>query len=138
MTEEVRGTAARAAGRAKGELDRARDVRFGTGQSFLAGLFIGWAAVAAKAALNEAIDGDSGYILLMAATVLAAWFGGLIGGLTSAITAAVLNAILIVDEFGLTSERVEAVRQVLYLVVAIGTVHMTCLPALRASWLIQA
>lgn len=121
MTEEVRGTAARAAGRAKGELDRARDVRFGAGQSFLAGLFIGWAAVAAKAAVNEAVDGDSGYILLMAATVLAAWYGGLVGGLTSAISAGVLNAVFIVDDVGVTSERVEAVRQLLYLVVAIGT-----------------
>jgi PAS domain S-box-containing protein len=122
VTDEVRGTAGRAAGRAKGELERARDVRFGTGQSFLAGLFIGWAAVAVKAALNEAADGDTGYILLMAATVLAAWFGGLTGGLTASIVAVLLNAVIILDATGTQVDRVEAVRQVLYLVIATGTV----------------
>ena len=50
MTDEVRGTATRAAGRAKGELERARDARFGAGQAFLVGLFIGWAAVAVAVA----------------------------------------------------------------------------------------
>ena len=72
MAEETAGAAGRAAGRAKGEIARARDVRFGAGNAVLAGLFIGWAAVATKAALNEFARGDTGYILLMAAVVLAA------------------------------------------------------------------
>jgi PAS domain S-box-containing protein len=122
VTDEAIGTAARAAGRAKGELERARDVRWGPGQSFLAGLFIGWAAVATKAALNEAIDGDSGYILLMAATVLAAWFGGLTGGLTASIVGVVLNAIVSLDVPTIPLDRVEGVRLALYLVVSVGTV----------------
>jgi PAS domain S-box-containing protein len=88
------GLAARASGRAKGEIARARDVRFGTGQSILAGLFIGWVGIATKAALNEAVDGNTGYIVLMAAAVLAAWFGGLAGGITAVITAVVLNAVV--------------------------------------------
>ena len=123
MTDEVRGTAGRAAGRAKGELDRARDVRFGTWQSVVVGLFIGWACIAIKAAINEAVDGDSGYILLMAATVLAAWFGGLPGGLTATIVAVLLNAVVILEDSAIPSpDRVVAVRQVLYLLVATGTV----------------
>ena len=123
MTDEVRGTAAWAAGRAKGELDRARDVRFGPGQSILVGLFIGWASIAVKAAINEAVDGDTGYILLMAATVLAAWFGGLPGGLTATIVAVVLNAVVILDDGATPSaDRVVAVRQAMYLIISLGTV----------------
>ena len=123
MTDEVRGLAAGAAGRAKGEAARARDVRFGPWQSVLVGLFIGWACIAVKAAVNEAVDGDTGYILLMAATVLAAWFGGLPGGLTASITAVVLNAVVILEDGAIPSpDRVIAIRQVLYLVVATGTV----------------
>ena len=100
MAEEVQeGLAARASGRAKGEIARARDVRFGTGQSILAGLFIGWVGIATKAALNEAI-GDTGYIVLMAAVVLAAWFGGLAGGITAVITAVVLNTVIFLGRRG--------------------------------------
>ena len=51
------------------------------GQSVLAGLFIGWVGIATKAAINEAIGANTGYIVLMAAAVLAAWFAGLAGGI---------------------------------------------------------
>lgn len=124
MTEEAPGAAGRAAGRAIGELERARDVRFGIGQSILAGLFIGWGAVAIKAGLNEAISGETGYVLLMAAAVLAAWFGGLAGGITATVVAVVLNALVFVDPIGgaVADARVEQVNQILYLVVAAGTV----------------
>jgi PAS domain S-box-containing protein len=104
----------------KGEIERARDIRFGTGQGLLVGLFIGWVAIALKATLNELFDGETGYVVLMAAAVLAAWFGGFAGGLAATITAVVLNEILFVDarsEFG----RVDQLRQVLYLIVATGT-----------------
>ena len=76
VAQDTAGAAGRAAGRAKGEIARARDVRFDAGNAVLAGLFIGWAAVATKAALNEFAGGDTGYILLMASAVLAAWFAG--------------------------------------------------------------
>jgi len=75
VAQESTGAAERAAGRAKGEIARARDVRFGAGSALLAGVAIGFAALATKAALNEVAGGDTGYILLMAAAVLAAWFG---------------------------------------------------------------
>ena len=65
-----------------------------SGNAVLAGLFIGWAAIATKAALNEFAGGDTGYILLMAAAVLAAWFAGLIGGITAVIATVTLNAVV--------------------------------------------
>ena len=66
-------SAASGSARAKTELARARDIRLGAGQAVLAGLFIGWAAIALKAGLNEALQGETGYILLMAATAATLW-----------------------------------------------------------------
>ena len=111
----------RASGRAKGVIDRASDVRFGTAQALILGVALGWAAIALKAGLNEAFGEDTGYIVLMAATVLAAWFGGLTGGLSATITAVVLNAVFILDGETNGGSRIEQVRQVLYLVIASGT-----------------
>ena len=121
MVEEVQeGLAARASGRAKGEIARARDVRFGTGQSILAGLFIGWIGIATKAAINEAIDDNTGYIVLLAAVVLAAWIGGLAGGITAVITTVVLNTV--VFPAGVAgSDSVAQFLQVLYLVIGSAT-----------------
>ena len=42
MTQETAGAASQAAGRAKGELARARDIRFAPGYALLAGLSPGW------------------------------------------------------------------------------------------------
>ena len=122
MTDDLQPRETRVAGRAKGELSRARDVRFGAGQSILVGLFIAWAAIATKAALNEVLSEETGYILLMAAAVLAAWFGGLMGGITATIVAVVLNALVFMDSTADPDRRVDQVRQVLYLLVASGTV----------------
>lgn len=121
MTDDRSGLGQRASGRAKGEIARVRDVRFGTGQAILAGLFIGWFGIAVKAAFNEAIDGDTGYILLMAAAVLAAWFAGLAGGLTAIVTAVVLNSLLVFGSDPLATSAIEQSRQVLYLVTASAT-----------------
>ncbi len=119
MSENTPGAAARASGRAKGEIARVRDVRFGVGQAILAGIFLGWVGIATKAALNEAIQGDTGYIILMAGAVLAAWFGGLAGGLAAIITAAVLNSVIFP---GVVADlRVDQFRQILYLVTATAT-----------------
>lgn len=114
----------RVTGRAKGEIARARDLRLETWQSVLAGLLFGWAAVAFKAAINEIAAGDTGYIALMSASVIAAWFGGLTGGLTATLTALGLNLLLISGSdvtVGL-NPRVEQVRQILFLVIGTGTV----------------
>ncbi len=115
------GPAGSASGRAKGAIDRAGDARFGNGQAVLVGLFLAWAAIALKAGLNEALSEDTGYITLMAATVLAAWFGRLTGGLTATVAAVVLNAIVFLDGDFVRFDRVEQVRQILYLVVSSGT-----------------
>jgi signal transduction histidine kinase len=119
VAENAPGAAARASGRAKGEIARVRDVRFGTGQAILAGIFIGWVGIATKAALNEAIQDDTGYVILMAGSVLAAWYGGLVGGLSAIITAVVLNSFIFLG--GVTEPRVDQFRQILYLVTASAT-----------------
>jgi len=121
VAQESTGAAERAAGRAKGEIARARDVRFGAGSALLAGVAIGFAALATKAALNEVAGGDTGYILLMAAAVLAAWFGGLIGGMTAVIVTVSFNAVIFPGSDGQAATRTELVREVIYVVAATGT-----------------
>lgn len=123
MVENTAGTAASPSGRAKGEIARVREVRFGTGQAILAGLLIGLVAVALKATLNQAIEGDTGYVVLMAGAVLAAWLGGLSGGLTALIIEVVLNVVVFVG-IGNAETRTDQFRQLLYLVVASATVWL--------------
>jgi signal transduction histidine kinase len=118
VSENSPGAAARASGRAKGEIARVRDVRFGPGQAILAGIFIGWVGIATKAALNEAIGGDTGYILLMAGAVLAAWAGGLAGGLAAIITSVVLTSVIFASPDDSTADQF---RQILFLVIATAT-----------------
>jgi signal transduction histidine kinase len=122
VAEQAEGVASRASGRAKGEIARVRDVRYGMGQSILAGLFLGWIAIATKAAINEAIASDTGYVLLMAAAVIAAWFGGFTGGLTTVATAVVLNAVVFLGGDPSSQAGVDQLRQALYLVTAAVTV----------------
>jgi PAS domain S-box-containing protein len=131
------GLAARASGRAKGEIARARDVRFGTGQSILAGLFIGWVGIATKAALNEAVNENTGYIVLMAAVVLAAWFGGLAGGITAVITAVVLNAVVFQNDPTTTSS-VGQFLQVLFLVIGSATAVLVASRRVARDGLVDA
>ena len=121
MVEGTPGLAARASGRAKGELERARDIRFGAGQSLLVGMFIGWAGVALKLGFNEFIGGDTGYILLMGASVLAAWFGGAIGGVTASVTISILNAVIL--DLGASNSQardVEQFKELMYIVAGTG------------------
>jgi PAS domain S-box-containing protein len=124
VAEDTAGAAGRAAGRAKGEIARARDLRFAPGYAVLAGLFISWTAVASKAALNEFASGDTGYILLMAAAVLAAWFAGLIGGITAIAATVILDYVLFLAGDGTPATRVELVRQILFVVAATGIVML--------------
>jgi PAS domain S-box-containing protein len=118
VSENIPGAAARASGRAKGEIARVRDVRFGPGQAILAGIFIGWVGIATKAALNEAISGDAGYIILMAGAVFAAWAGGLAGGLSAIITSVVLHSVVFSSPDDSTADQF---RQIIFLVVATAT-----------------
>ncbi len=120
MTDHEPGTAATASGRAKGEIARTRDVRLETGQAILAGLFIAWLAIATKAAINEAVGANSYYVILMAAAVLAAWFGGLSGGITAVVATVVLNQVIFVGRE--SAPNAAQFLQALYLVTATATV----------------
>jgi PAS domain S-box-containing protein len=122
VAQETPGVAASAAGRAKSEIARSRDLRFASGQAALAGLLIGLSAIVVKAALNELAHGDVGFILFMVAAVLAAWFAGLLGGMTAIVVTASLNALLFLVPDGAAATRVDLVRQILYVVAAAGTV----------------
>ena len=122
MTQETAGAAGQAAGRAKGEIAKARDIRFTPGYALIAGVFIAVAALASKAALNEFAQGDTGYIMLMAAAVLAAWFGGLIGGMTAIVASVVFNGVFFLGGDPTLASRGELVRQIVYVVAATGTV----------------
>lgn len=110
--------------RAKSDLALARDVRLGRWASLLAGSFVGWAAIFLKASINETVAGDSGYILLMAASVVAAWVGGVVGGMTATLVAFILNSLIFVSPSGslIADDQVELIRQALYAIVATGTV----------------
>jgi len=110
--------------RARSELARARDIRLGPWASIAAGAFVGWLAIFLKAAIADVIPGDSGYILLTAASIAAAWIGGLIGGLSATLVAFILNSVIYLSPDGsfIASDPEEQIRQALYAVVAVGTV----------------
>jgi PAS domain S-box-containing protein len=129
LTDHVPGPTAAAAGRAKGEIARARDLRLETGQAIIAGLFIAWLAIAIKASLNEVVGGNTGYIVLTAAAVLAAWVGGLAGGLTAVAVAVVFNhvAFLAGQPISQTSQFLQA------LYVVVGTAIVLAVASRRAS-----
>jgi PAS domain S-box-containing protein len=129
LTERLPGTSTAVSGRAKGEIARARDVRLGSGQAIVAGLFIAWLAIAIKASLNEMVGENTGYIVLMAAAVLAAWVGGLAGGLTAVAVAVVFNHIAF-----LTGSQATSTAQFLQgLYVVIGSATVILVASRRAS-----
>jgi len=80
---------------------------------------IAWLAIAIKAGLNELVGANTGYIVLMAAAVLAAWVGGLAGGLTAVAVAVVLNQLAFLA--GTTIPGTQFL-QGLYVVIGAGTV----------------
>ena len=79
--------------RALADLVAAREFRLTGRSAALAGAGLGLLAVLAKALILESIS-DPGYILLLAAVVVAAWVGGVLGGLVSLATAALLHGLL--------------------------------------------
>lgn len=120
LTEQAPGAGAPRPVRAGNAFHRARDVRLPTSQAILAGIFIAWLAVAVKASLNEVVGANTGYIVLMAAAVLAAWIGGLAGGLTAVAVAVVFNHIAFLA--GTQISPVSQFLQGLYVVVGSATV----------------
>ncbi|MFP5342639.1 MAG: ATP-binding protein [Candidatus Limnocylindria bacterium] len=114
---------ASASDRARSELRRARDLRLGRPGSVLAGIAFGLAAIAGKGVVLTVAGGDSGYILLLAACVGAAWVGGVLGGLAATVVGFALNAVLFLDTDAtfLADDSLERFRQALFLIVALGT-----------------
>lgn len=115
-----------ASARAKTELERARDIRLAPVAAAMAGAFIGWGSIFAKATLAEAIHGDPGYIVLMAAVITAAWVGGWIGGFVAVAVTLVLNVVIFLNPIdpSVASDRVEMWRQLIFVVVALATVAL--------------
>jgi PAS domain S-box-containing protein len=104
-----------------GDIARALDVRLGPVNAVLVGLIVGSGAIVAKAALNTFAGGDTGFILLLASAVVAAWFGGLVGGITAVIVTVTLNATLFLG-IGSAATRLDFVREIIYVLVGTGTV----------------
>jgi len=105
-------------------LERARNIRLTPIGGAAVGVFFGWASIFLKTTGAEAIQGDPGYIVLMAAVVAAAWFGGWTGGFVALVVSFVLNAVIFLGpiDLAVASDRFELFRQVLFGVVALGTV----------------
>jgi PAS domain S-box-containing protein len=120
LTERAPTAGTRAPDRPQNAFDRARDVRLPTSQAIVAGIFVAWLAVAVKASLNEIVEANTGYIVLMAAAVLAAWIGGLAGGLTAVAVAVVFNHIAFLA--GTEISPVGQFLQGLYVVIGSATV----------------
>lgn len=121
MTQDSSPSIGRVTGRAKGEIERARDIRFGTWQALAAGLALAVAGIALKAALNAFFGGETGDIVLVAIVIVAAWFGGLVGGIVATIVALGLNAILFLGPASGVDPRIAQVRELVYLLTGFGT-----------------
>ena len=107
--------------RSEDGLERALTFEVGPFAALLIGLAVAWGAIFLKAMLNELIDGSTGYILLMAGVVLAAWMGGFVGGLTATAAAVILNAIIFGVPGGTPdADRLNLLRQLLFIVVGGG------------------
>jgi PAS domain S-box-containing protein len=98
------------------------DRRFGLAGSVLVGLAVGAGVTALKAALNTLADGETGYIVLAAAVVVAAWLGGQPGGLTATLFTLLLNSAIFLPPLGSVEAaiRVEQVRQIVFLLAGSG------------------
>jgi PAS domain S-box-containing protein len=129
VTDRVTAADARTSDQGQSAIARARDVRLPTPQAILAGAFIAWLGVAIKASLNELVEANTGYIVLMAAAVVAAWIGGLAGGLTAVVVAVVFNHVAF-----LSDSSISPVSQFLQgLFVVIGTATVLLVASGRAS-----
>jgi PAS domain S-box-containing protein len=88
----------------------------------LAGIGVGVGATLARLGLNELIGIDPGYFVLLAASVVAAWYTGMVGGVVAAVTTVLLGLPPVVGgETPGEVDRAELVRLALYLAVATAT-----------------
>jgi PAS domain S-box-containing protein len=102
-----------------------RDLRLSLLGSAALGAVIGVLAILGKGLISEAF-GDPGYIELMAAITIAAWFGGTPAGLVAVAVTAVLNAIWFVEPAGRVemAQRTDVAKAAIYVLVSIGTVML--------------
>lgn len=118
--------------RVRAELVRARDVKVGGLRAVGVGVVAAAIAIVAKVALGELAGGDTGYILLVAAVIGAAWNGGILGGLSATILGLALNTVLFVQPSGLVAlDRLDVARQLLFL--ATGAAATFLLASRRSS-----
>jgi PAS domain S-box-containing protein len=73
-----------------GRLHAGRDRRVGVGVG------IGIAALLLKAVANTMVGGDTGFVILFAAVVIAAWVGGFAGGLSASIVSGLGNLLVFI------------------------------------------
>jgi PAS domain S-box-containing protein len=99
------------------------DVRLSLIGSVALGAVIAVAAILVKGLLYDTI-GDPGYIELMAALTMAAWFGGIPAGLVAMALTTWLNTVFFVEPIGRLEvlDRAETVKLAIYVIVSIGTV----------------
>jgi PAS domain S-box-containing protein len=129
ITRQVR-TALR---RTRHDLPRLGRLRVGPGGGIAIGLAVGAAAILAKGGLNSLLGGETGYILLIGASALAAWIGGMTGGLSAMLMAGLLNAVFFVGPEGpsLGLSGIDLARTILYVVA--GVVVSLLISSLRTS-----
>ena len=107
--------------RARAELTRAGEIRFDGLRGAAIGVLAAATAVAAKLVLNELAGGDTGYILLVAAVIVAAWIGGVPGGITATSVGVTLNSVIFITDGRLAAATpLEAWRQALFIVIGIA------------------
>ena len=121
MTNEGSTTRTPAAWRAWARSLRARGTTRVGPRAVAVGALVGIGAIAAKMALGELTGGDTGYILLVAAVILAAWIGGVAAGAATTICCLALDSIVFLPPgAGLVAEDPAGVwKQVLFLVTGI-------------------
>lgn len=83
--------------RGREELARASEVRLTRRDSLLVGIATGVIAAGIKAGLNEVAGAETGYVVMVAAALLAAWLGGVWAGVAAIVVATILNAALFLD-----------------------------------------
>lgn len=119
--------------RAREDLPRLGGLRLGRERAIVVGLAIGVAAIVIKAGFNQALGGETGFILLTGAVALAAWVGGMPGGLAATLAAGLLNtAIFVAPEGGsLELTPIDLARTGLYVVA--GSVVTALIASLQTS-----
>ena len=111
--------------RARTELTRASEVRFGGMRGLAIGVAAAVGAIVAKLVLREVAGGDTGYLLLVAAAIGAAWVGGIPGGVAATLVGVVLNDILFVSGDGVDGfTSLEIWRQALFVVTGVAAAFL--------------